>query len=175
MCILGLVRKWRLRKDASKTETRFVPLDRIRSLAVVMDVSGHDFEKCRTEILRFCKSNKIELTLVYLDFNGRMVTDSDVTVFRKDLNIIGKPSRNKVGTLLGKEFDCFICLSDSERFCVEYISKAIDAKQKIGIRELPQSPYELTVAPSSENREPQHQTSQKELFLAIIDILDKIR
>lgn len=166
-------RKIRLKKDARTIPTGLVPLSRIRSMAVVLDAAGNGLEESRDAIRKFCKANKIELTILYVDFTGKGNTSSDDTVYKNDLNWYGCPSACKTGTFLGKYYDCFICLSDSGKFCIEYLAKAADASFKLGVKAVRNNPYDVVVTPPG-NSLP-GTVSQKDLFLTMKSIIERIR
>ena len=168
-----LFRRKRLTRDARKEATSFIPLSRIKAMAVVLDCNGKGLEECRETTRQVCKANKIELTILYVDFDGINITAPEDTIYKRDLNLYGYPSIEKSGTFLGKWFDCFICLSESDRFCIEYLAKAADATFKLGIRAIPDDAYDVIVAPPANNLP--GSTSQKDLFLAMTGIMKKIR
>lgn len=171
--MIHLSRKIRLKKDARAGTTGLIPLSQIRAMAAVLDAAGNGLEESREAIMRFCRANKIELTVLYVDFGNAGTTCSDDTILSRDLNWYGCPSKEKAGTFLGKRFDCFICLSDSGRFCIEYLAKAADARFKLGIRAVSDDPYDVIVTPPTGSIE--GGTSQKDLFLTMKGIIEKIR
>lgn len=166
-------RRRRLKKEARKEATAFLPLSAIKAMAVVLDCADNELDGCLEAIRKFCKVNQIELTVLYVDFEEKGNTERENTIYRRDLNLFGYPSTRKAGTFLGKWFDCFICLSDSSRFCMEYLSKAVDARFKIGVKPVYDDPYDIIVVPSENGT--QGKSSQKDFFLTVKDIIEKIR
>lgn len=174
---MGIVRWYRnrrLKRDSSRTPAGLIPLSGIMSMAAVLDAESPDLRECEEAVRKFCRKNLIELDVLYVDFRKRAEgTPEHATITRKDLNIFGIPSTSKAGEMLGKSFDLFVCLSGSGRFCIEYLSKAVDAGMKAGVRRLPGDPYQITLIPSSEcGRQPEGTSTEK--FLTIRRILEKI-
>lgn len=140
-----LFRKHRLKIDASKEKTGLIPLKQIRRMTVLMDVSIADFELCDKRIRSFCKAKGISLSILYIDFrkSGQdvaMKTAAEQTLTKRDVNWYGRPAVAKASLICAQPSDVFICLvadaclkSSNRMWCVEYISKTIRAKLKMGL------------------------------------------
>lgn len=157
--------------DASRTPVRFLPLSRIRSMAVIMDTDGTDARECRNDILKFCRQNKIETTFLYLAIDRKAAeTDfcPDCTVYSGDVNIFGVPSGEKAGIMLGKTFELMICLSGHENFCVRYLSSAVDAEFKIGSATALEDIYQIVITHEAD-------FSFSKAFKTIVNCLKQIK
>ncbi len=179
----SLFRRRRLRKDASAVETGFLPLGSVRSAVVVVDGAGLRVDGCVEMVERFCRAHKISLKLMYLDlrkFNSKFqpMTELDRTFLRRDMNWFGRPDLRKAALLTAEPVDLYICLYDSDLYCVRYISSCVKARFKVGLRAYPGDPYNFVVSPAetavSGDKEPAP-TDLEALFGKIAELLGKIR
>lgn len=183
-------RKRRLNRDASQVGTGIMPLDAIKSVTVLIDSGEPDFEECSDAVRAFFRKNGLNPALAYADFRKfnrsiRPSTDNTETIFRRSLNWFGKPSAKKTPAALSSPCDLFICLSGSDRFCIEYVSAAIPAKFKIGRTEFAGEPYDMVfsvprgeadaVDGRKDDGAAEKQAGQTEIFSIIAGFLEKIK
>ncbi len=178
----GIFRRRRLRKDASGIHTRFLPLGDIRSMAVVVDGAGLRVDECVEMIEKFCKSRGMSLRLMYVDlrkFNSKFqpMTDVDKTILRKNLNWFGRPNLHKVSQITTEPADLYLCLYDSDIYCIRYISCAVKAKFKVGLRDFPDDPYNFVVSPPQDLAEDgvPAPTDVESVFVKIMDLIGSVR
>lgn len=170
-------RRKRLKKDSFKDRTGFVALKDIHTVAAVMDAGIPEFEKCRKNLEKFCRDHNISLTLLYVDMRKfkkdvQMVTELQETVIRKDLNWTGRPDASKTSAVLSKTYDLYICLVDSDSYCIEYISKCARARFKIGWKAFKGDPYDFVVSSSSDGST--RPDTVNDIFGTIKEFLTKI-
>ncbi|MCD8312792.1 MAG: hypothetical protein LUC24_01360 [Bacteroidales bacterium] len=177
MFIRGYFRKRRLRKDASPVGTEFVPLRFVRSMAVVLDAAASKADVCAEDIAQFCRECGIRLHLLYIDQRKanakyQMVTDPLKTILRKDLNWFGRPNLHKSAEVLSEPTDLYLCLCDSDIYCVRYLSSSVRARFKVGVKEYEGDPYNFVVSPVVT---PDEFTDIEAVFLKIKDLLATVK
>ncbi|MGN0189308.1 MAG: DUF6913 domain-containing protein [Candidatus Cryptobacteroides sp.] len=170
------IRKRRLRKDASQVPTGFIPLREVSRAAVLIDSSNPEWSSCGKLFREFCSRQGISPLVAYADFrkfNKEVVpeTPREVTFTRKDLNIIGRPKKAKASLLVGEDCDVFLCLSASGRFCIEYLSKAVRARFKVGRKPFDGETYNLVVAPRREEQELQDESAADNSMLRTLETM----
>lgn len=139
-----------------------------------MDAGNQEFGKCRKNVMDFCKSNGINLHLQYIDLRKmkkdmQYNTELSETIVPNDLNWFGRPDPERISIIADNSYDLYICLSDSDSFCVEYISKCVKSKFKIGITPFENSPFDMTVSsPDGSNGQ------MAEIFNVIKNLIGKI-
>ncbi len=175
-------RNRRLRKDASSVRTGLVPLSGIRTMAVVIDGAGLRVGESVELIEKFCKSNGIELRLMYVDLrkfnsNFQLLTDPEKTLLRKNLNWYGKPNPHKVGWFVEEPADLYVSLYDSDLFCIRYLSTVVRARFKVGLRDFENDPFNFVVIPPQEFSEENvpAPTDLETVFIKIRDLLGSVR
>lgn len=130
--------------------TRFLPVEDIHTVTALIDGSAEGVEACTKDLEEFCESHGMKLSYMYVDlrkFNKKVQpnTPLEKTITRKDLNWYGRPSKAKMAGFTPKRVDLFICLSESNAYCVKYISETIKAKFKIGQMAFEYDPYNFVV------------------------------
>jgi len=169
-------RKKSLIRDSSTQPTGLIPAGDVKYMTVILDAGEPDAEKCRDTIIAYCKKTKIDLNLIYLDFRRfnrkvRPSTDKDMTIFRSDLNWFGKPSDKKSSLLKDNPCDLYICLADYENYCIEYLSKAVTAKFKVGRRAFKGNTFDMVVSNSADDTGTK---TADEVFKAVTNLMAKI-
>ena len=180
MLLRNFFRKRRLRRDASTLGTGLIPLRDITNITVLMDAGAEDFTECREAITAYCAGCGIEVNFTYSDFrkfNGgdKPGGENRDTVFRSCLNWYGKPYARKTPAVLILPCDLFICLTGSDRYCIEYISVSVKSRFKIGRIPFSSCPYDIVVSsPSRERDGAGSGAEQLETFKTITAFLEKI-
>ena len=126
-----------LRKNASGVPTGIVPLRRVASAAVIIDVEDTGFDDCKNSVLSYFRGKGIKADVFFLDFRRlakgeRLITPISTTILRRNLNWYGKPSRASAKTLLSLEPDLLVCLVPERTFTAEYLASATRARFKAG-------------------------------------------
>lgn len=130
-------RKRRLQKDASKTPTGLLTIDKISSANFVIDVEEQGFDLLKEDILTWGRSCGIKVNIYFLDFRKiskqeLLLTSIQTTILKKDLNWLGFPGQDKMTGLADEKTDMFVSLIDSACPAIDYITKCADARFKIG-------------------------------------------
>ena len=164
-----------LKKYASECETGMVPVSSVRSAAVLIDVQNGDFRKAESEVKEYFRKKQIPAEIIYLDTYRykkgiSAISSPESTIYRKDLNWYGKPSKAKQGALLSSNKDIFISLTQSNEFAAMFINTAYPAKFKIGCSSFDSDPFNIVVAPSKDA-----DAGAVDIFRNIASILESIR
>lgn len=130
-------RKRRLQKDASKTPTGLLTIDKISSANFVIDVEEQGFDLLKEDILTWGRSCGIKVNIYFLDLRKiskqeLLLTSIQTTILKKDLNWLGFPGQDKMTGLADEKSDMFVSLIDSACPAIDYITKCADARFKIG-------------------------------------------
>ena len=171
----NLLRRRSLKKYASTVPTGILPLDRIRSAVVLLDVEDTSFDTCKNDIIVFFRDRGIKADIFFVDLRKltegeRLITSITGTVLKKDLNWFGRPSKEKIAQLSEPEPDLLISLFPKNDFPGEFMAKVSRARFKIGREQLPGNTFDLVIKDPADK-----QYSEAELFREIVKFFSKIR
>lgn len=175
--IKNIFRKRALRKFISTEPTSLLPLSRIKTANVIIDVEEPGFDILKEDILAWGRATGIEVSIYFFDFrklgkNELLLTSINTTIIQKELNWFDMPSPAKVGMLLGEKSDLFISLVSNKNFPIEFVSKCAKARFKIGRYPFDGHVYDMTIAGSEVE---ELRSDSREIFAAITDFLKKIQ
>lgn len=185
---MGFIGQWlrnrRLRKYRSSIPTGFVPLSGMKKATVILDAEDPTWEECRKEAEDFFRSRGIATDFIYTDFrkfsNGiKPVTEASRTLFRRDIRCFGLPRMKKVRPMLDGQTDLLLSFSTCSDFIMEFVTKSIKARFRIGRCHFPGEPFDMMVVPvaqaEKDQEEPVEQAPQTEVFRTVADFLPKIK
>lgn len=158
-----------LLRGASQVPTGLLPLGKVRSAAVFIDVEDTSFNQCKETVLSFFRDRGIKADIFFLDFRRlskeeRLITSITTTVLRKDLNWFGKPRREKVDLMLSGQPDLFLSLVSTPSYALEYMASCSRARFKAGRYDAPV--FDLVFCAGN--------LPEYDAFLEIVKILDKV-
>lgn len=175
--ILDIFRKRKIRKFISDVPTGFVPLDKISTVNVVIDVEEPGFDLLKEDILAWGRQNGLKVNIYFFDFRklGKdelLLTSIQTTIIKKELDWIGTPDLNKTGALLNEQSDVFISMVDNGNFPIEFLSKCAKARFKIGRCGFEGHAYDMVMVgnPTEDLR-----SDSRQIFSAITEFMTKIR
>ena len=175
--VKNFFRRRKIRKFASPIETSFLPVDKISVVNTVIDVQETGFDQLKEAMLSWGRKKGIKVNIYFFDFRKlkkgeRLLTSIDKTFLRKELSWIGTPSLGKAAPMFLEESDLFISLIDNGDFPIDFISKCVKARFKIGRYAYDGDIYDMIF----------HGGAREELrgdvcriFDELIDFLEKIR
>ena len=174
--IKNFFRKRKLRKFISTEPTSLLPLSKIKTANVVIDVEEPGFDVLKEDILAWGKNEGIEVNIYFFDFRklGKdelLLTSINTTIIKKELNWFGMPAPEKVGELFRNESDLFISMVANGYFPIEFVSKCARAKFKIGRVPFEGHAYDMIMTGSAVK---ELRSDSREIFAAITDFLKKI-
>lgn len=175
--ILDIFRKRKIRKHISNVPTGFIPLDKITTVNVVIDVEEPGFDLLKDEIMAWGKRNGLKVSIYFFDFRklGKdelLLTSINTTILKKELDWLGTPDFSKAGPLLSDQSDLFISMVDNGSFPIEFLSKCSKASFKIGRCGFEGHAYDMIFSGSqAEESKP----DSREIFSAITEFLTKIK
>lgn len=175
--VLKFFRERKIRKFRSDISTGFMPLEKITSINVVVDVEEPDFDLLKDDILAWGKQYGKRVNIFFFDFRklGKdelLLTSIQTTIIRKELDWIGTPDFSKIGTLLQEPSDLFISMIDNSSFPIDFLSKCSKAKFKIGRCGYEGHAYDMimTGSPTEDLR-----SDSRRIFAAIAEFMTKIK
>ena len=175
--VKNFFRRRKIRKFASPIETSFLPVDKISVVNTVIDVQETGFDQLKEAMLSWGRKKGIKVNIYFFDFRKlkkgeQLLTSIDKTFLRKELSWIGTPSLGKAAPMFMEESDLFISLIDNGDFPIDFISKCVKARFKIGRYAYDGDIYDMIF----------HGGAREELrgdvcriFDELIDFLEKIR
>lgn len=175
--VKNFFRRRKIRKFASPIETSFLPVDKISVVNTVIDVQETGFDQLKEAMLSWGRKKGIRVNIYFFDFRKlkkgeQLLTSIDKTFLRKELSWIGTPSLGKAAPMFLEESDLFISLIDNGDFPIDFISKCVKARFKIGRYAYDGDVYDMIF----------HGGAREELrgdvcriFDELIDFLEKIR
>lgn len=148
--IKNLFRKSSLKKNASKTPTEILPLDKIKSYVAIIDVEEPNYNVCKDAIMKFFRSREISGSIFFQDFRkigseDRLTTSIKTTITRKDVNWFGKPSKYMLDALEEMRPDLLLCLISEPDFPMEYLVRTSNARFKIGRKQLGGNLFDVVI------------------------------
>ncbi len=172
--IKNILRNRILRKRASTVPTSILPLSKVKSVAVFLNVEDSSYDTCKNDILGYFRSKNIKVEIFFLELRKigsgeRLITSITNTILQKDINWLGIPSNEKLSWLDNLDPDMLLMLIPSSDFTVEFIAKYSKAKFKVGRRALPDSIFDLVIADTETTELPADKT-----FTNVKNILEKI-
>ena len=175
--IRNLVRRKRIEKYASDVETGLVPMSKIRTVNVVIDVEEPGFDVLKEDILAWGRNTGVKVNLYFFDFRrlGKdelLLTSITNTLLKKELDWVGMPDLGKIAPLMGAESDLFISMVDNSDFPIDFITRCTKARFKVGRRGFKGHAFDLIV--SGATNEDLRSDSRK-IFQEITEFLLKIR
>ena len=175
--ILKIFRKKRLAKYASDVTTGLLPLSAISTVNVVIDVEEPDFDKLKDDILAWGKQVGLKVNIYFFDFrkitkDELLLTSIQTTNIKKELDWLGMPELGKIGNLLYEQSDLFISMVDNGDFPIEFLSKCVKARFKIGRCSFAEHSYDMII---SGNPTEDLISDSRKIFAAIKDFLTKIK
>ena len=175
--ILDIFRKRKIRKFISDVPTGFMPLDKISTVNVVIDVEEPGFDLLKEDILAWGKQNGLKVNIYFFDFRklGKdelLLTSIQTTIIKKELDWIGTPDLNKTGALINEQSDVFISMVDNGNFPIEFLSKCSKARFKIGRCGFEGHAYDMVMVgnPTEDLR-----SDSRQIFSAITEFMTKIK
>ena len=148
----NIVRKQKLKKNASPVKTGFRPITEVRSVAVILDVEDPSYDRCKDQVLIYFRNSGVKrVDIYYCDFRkvGKqelLLTSIQNTILKKNLTWYGAPRKSDFSALFedeGSNYDMLVNLVDKEDYTVEFIAKCSTAKFKIGIRQFDSRPFDF--------------------------------
>ena len=175
--ILDIFRKRKIRRFISDVPTGFLPLDKISTVNVVIDVEEPGFDLLKEDILAWGRQNGLKVNIYFFDFRklGKdelLLTSIQTTIIKKELDWIGTPDLNKTGALINEQSDVFISMIDNGNFPIEFLSKCAKARFKIGRCGFEGHAYDMVMVgnPTEDLR-----SDSRQIFSAITEFMTKIR
>ncbi len=170
-------RKRKLKKYISTEPTSLLPLSKIKTANVVIDVEEPGFDVLKEDILSWGRSEGIDINIYFFDFRklGKdelLLTSINTTIIKKELNWFGMPTPEKVGQLFRDKSDLFISMVANGDFPIEFVSKCARAKFKIGRVPFEGHAYDMIMTGSAIE---DLRSDSREIFAAITNFLKKIQ
>lgn len=167
----------RLSKTASDIPTGFLPLEKISSANVVIDVEEPGFDTLKEDILAWGRQNGIKVNIYFLDLRklGKeelLLTSIQTTILRKELDWLGIPDMSKMAGLTGETSDLFISMVEKKCFTVDFLCKCAKARFKIGRTESAGHAYDLIISGAQTE---DLRSDSRRIFKTMTEFLTKIK
>ena len=174
--IKNIFRKRRLAKFISAVPTGLMPVEKISTVNVVIDVEEPGFDELKEEIMAWGRQTGLKVNIYFFDFRKLdkeelLLTSIQTTIIKKDLDWIGVPELSKVIGLLGETSDLFISMINNGDFPIEFVSKCAKARFKIGRRSFPGHVYDLVI---TGNQTEDLRSDSRRIFEAMTDFINRI-
>ena len=167
----------KLRKFASDIQTGFLPMDKIQTVNVVIDVEEPGFDILREDILAWGRKQGIKVNIYFFDFRklGQeelLLTSITTTIIKKELDWLGTPDLGKLSGLLEEPSDLFISLIENGNFPIEFVSRCAKARFKIGRHPFQGHAYDMIISgsPTEDLR-----SDVRRIFACMTEFLEKVR
>ncbi len=175
--ILDIFRRRKIKKFLSDVPTGFIPLDKMSTVNVIIDVEEPGFDKLREDILTWGRQHGLKVSIYFLDFRklGKdelLLTSIQTTILKKELDWLGTPDFSKVGALMYEPSDLLISMVDNGDFTIEFLSKCSKARFKIGRCGFEGHAYDMVIIgnPTEDLR-----SESRQIFAAATEFINKIK
>ena len=175
--IIEFFRKRKISKVAHKGTTGLLPLHKIRSANIVIDVEEPGFDELKEDILAWGRSAGVKVSIYFLDFRrlGKeelLLTSIQTTIIKKELDWLGFPPEDKTNGLTDEKTDLFVSMVDTSSPAIDYISKCANARFKIGRRSSEGHAFDMVI---SGNPTEDLRSDSKLIFKAMLEFISKIQ
>lgn len=175
--IIRFFRDRKLRKYASDVPTSLLPMSQIKTVTAVIDVEEAGFDKLKEDILAWSRYAGLKVNIYFFDFRklGKdelLLTTIDKTLIRKGLDWIGTPNIVKIAPLMEEKSDLFISMVDNGDFPIEFMSKCVRARFKIGRCAFHGHAYDLVVSRATVG---DLRSDSQKIFAEITELLLKVK
>lgn len=168
MCLLirYLIRKARIKEYFDTKETGFLPMSQIRSAVILLDGTSEGCTSAGEKLKKFFSSCNVSVTLMYLDFRRKSKTvirysPAEETIYSRHISWTGVPKIKKFHSLLTTEFDLMINLVENSGFTVDFLSKSLKARFKIGALDYKGHDFDFIIeTPSPDGTQPNNSDSR---------------
>ena len=173
MSVKDSIRAFLLKRNRSKETTSIVPLEKVRKVVTIMNVDDPQYDVCRDTIQGWYRKNGIRGEIFFIDFRKlidkeRLTTSITNTILRKELDIFGRPKKDKMRLLDGIKADLVIVLPKMEdNFPLDYLVACSHAGCRVGRCGGDSGIYDIELTPKDE-------MSQTEFFHAVTEWLELI-
>lgn len=175
--IKDFFRKRRLNKVACKTPTGFLPLEKITSANIMIDVEEPGFDQLKEEILTWGRTSGVKTNIYFLDLRrlGKeelLLTSIQTTILKKELDWLGYPPADKINTLTAERTDLFVSMVDRTCPAVDIICKCANAQFKIGRKAYEGHAFDMIISgsPTEDLR-----SDSKLIFKTMLELVAKIQ
>ncbi len=175
--ILEIFRRRKLKKFMSDVPTGFIPLSRISTVNVIIDVEEPGFDVLKEDIMSWGRQQGLKVNIYFFDFRklGKeelLLTSIQTTILKKELDLLGTPDIAKVGPLIYEPSDLLISMIDNGNFPIEFVTKCAKARFKIGRCGFEGHVYDMVIVgnPTEDLR-----SESRTIFAAITEFLNKVK
>ena len=175
--LFSFFRERKIRKFASDVPTGLIPLEKISTVNVIIDVEEPGFDELKEDILSWGRQLGLKVNIYFFDFRkiGKdelLLTSIQTTIIKKELDWMGTPDFSKIGPLIYEPSDLLISMVSNRDFPIDFVSRCSKAKFKIGRYGYEGHPYDMVI---SGNPTEDLRSDSRMIFNAITDFLTKIR
>ena len=174
--IKDFFRRRKIKKYSRAIHTSLLPLSKISTVNVIIDVEEAEYDTLKDNILAWGRAQGLKINIYFFDFRklGKdelLLTSIQTTIARRDLNWIGMPAYDKVSSLIEEKSDLLISLINNRDFPVDFISKCSCARFKIGRKAYPGHVFDIIfLGKQTDNL----RSGGCQVFAGIVDFLGKI-
>lgn len=175
--IKNFFRQRRIRKYISDVETCLLPMSKISTINVIIDVEEPGFDDLKEDIMAWGRSINAKVNIYFFDFRrlGKdelLLTSITNTLLKRELDWVGMPDLSKITPLLSEQSDLFISMVDNSLFPIDFLTRCTKARFKIGRCEYEGHPFDmvLTGGETADLR-----SDARQIFAAITEFLTKIK
>lgn len=175
--IKNFFRQRRIRKYISDVETCLLPMSKISTINVIIDVEEPGFDDLKEDIMAWGRSINAKVNIYFFDFRrlGKdelLLTSITNTLLKRELDWVGMPDLSKITPLLTEQSDLFISMVDNNLFPIDFLTRCTKARFKIGRCEYEDHPFDmvLTGGETADLR-----SDARQIFAAITEFLTKIK
>ena len=175
--ILAVFRTRKIKKFLSDVPTGFIPLDKIANVNVVIDVEEPGFDLLKEDILAWGRQNGRKVNIYFFVFRklGKdelLLTSIQTTIIKKELDWLGTPNVEKISSLMEEKSDLFISLVDNGNFPIEFMSKCVRARFKVGRCPFPGHAYDMVVTGTSAV---DLRSDSRQIFAEFTEFIQKVK
>lgn len=175
--IVNLLRKNKIKKNASNIRTGLLPLKEISSVNIIINVEEPGFDMLKEDILAWGRQTGLKTNIYFIDFRrlGKdelLLTSIQTTILKRELNWIGIPDPSKTASLFCEESDLLISMIDNYTFPTDYICRCTKARFKIGRCGYEGNPFDMVVSGAANE---ELRSDSRQIFMTMTEMIKRIR
>ena len=175
--IKNIFRKRKIAKMASDVPTGLLPMSKISTVNVVVDVEEPGFDLLKEDILAWGRNNGLKVSIFFFDFRklGKdelLLTSIQTTILKKELDWLGAPAFDKISYLVDESSDLFISMIDNDSFAIDYVTRCTKARFKIGRHMYEGHPFDMIISGGGQTED--LRSDSRQVFATISEYLTKI-
>jgi len=134
---------------SERRDAQFLSVDEIKNVGYILHLPQKNVSAIVKELSAISKQYEVDIFGLTIDMSkkleGSIISSKVTPLLRDDFNFYGLPDHLVMKPFISKHFDLFVDFSSSYDFSVDYISRYVDARFKIGKFNYDANPFDFII------------------------------